>query len=45
MKHIDAADEDERDDELRLEDFDDADNPEVQLKFLEVWDETGQPRQ
>jgi hypothetical protein len=43
VRHEDAID--EHHEELRLEDFEDWEDPEVQLKFLEVWDETGQPRQ
>lgn len=45
MDHEDAIDEQGRDEDLRLEDFEDWEDPEVQLKFLEVWDEAGQPRQ
>lgn len=31
--------------EMRLEDFEDWQEPDVQLAFLEVWDETGQTEQ
>ena len=34
-----------QEEEMRLEDFDDPDDPQVQLTFLEVWDETGHTMQ